>query len=172
MRSGILFLTAIASSVLVGCGSPGLKPSYFQNRPVYVEDTPPVLCPTQDCSLVVTVNDCAGGDIKVTDPLMTAGPNLNMKSGPTQLSRKITWKIVTAGYEFADDSFKYGILIKSDPDDEFKNAQVTGSGKDTLTIQYTKNATGSQGQYTYGLQLRSSSGNKPYCALLDPWLIS
>lgn len=171
MRSGTLFLTAIASSVLIGCGSPGLKPSYFQNRPVYVENlfSHNVHCDTKDCSLIVTVNDCAGGDIKVTSPSTTDGPDLDMRAGPTNQERTITWKIVTPGYEFSKESFKYGILIKSDPGDEFKDAQVSG---DTLTLKYNKKATGSQGSYTYGLQLRSSRGDKAYCALLDPWLIS
>jgi len=154
--------------MLIGCGSPRIiRPTdytYFENPLVRA-----VQCSTQDCPLVVTVNDCANGDIQITDPGMTAGPDLDMRSGPTG-QRSVTWTIKTPGYEFAKEPFKYGILIKSDPDDEFKNSQVTAGG-DSLTIQYTKKRTG-RSNYVYGLQLRSTSGNKNFCALLDPWLIS
>jgi hypothetical protein len=168
MRIETLCLTAVACAALVGCG-----PSYyFQRHPAYFENpfVKTVRCQDTQCALSVTVNDCTvGNGIQITDVNLTNGPDLNISGGDATKTRTIKWTIVTDGYEFAQDSFKYGILIKSDPANEFTNAHVMASGK-SLSIDYNKKAQNSPGQYTYGLQLRSKTGD--YCVLLDPWLIS
>jgi hypothetical protein len=166
MRSGTLLLAAIAAAVLVGCGSQRIRPTDYTYIPnPFVKSAQ---CGTPACSLVVTVNDCANGIITVTDPETNSGPDLDMSTGSG--ARSVTWKIVTPGYEFPKEPFKYGILIKGDPDDEFKNAHISGGG-DSLTLDYNKKGTGTR-YYVYGLQLRSTIGNKPFCALLDPWVIT
>ncbi|PWT70949.1 MAG: hypothetical protein C5B46_08975 [Proteobacteria bacterium] len=156
-------------AVLVGCG-----PSYyFQRHPVYFENlfVKSVRCKDTQCALSVTVRDCtAGSGILVTDVNLNNGPDLNISEGDASQTRTITWTIVTDGYEFAKEPFKYGMFIKSDPADEFKNARITGGGK-SLSIDYKK-AANSAGSYTYGLQLRSTTGNKDYCAVLDPWMVT
>jgi len=175
MRSRTLCLTAVACVVLIGCATP--RSYYFQRHPLYVESFlgRKVRCDDTQCTLTVTVTNCAASDgIQVTNPDMSAGPDIDLSHGDASRKRTITFNIATTGYEFARESFKYGILIKSDPGDEFSNARITNSGR-SLSIDYLK-GNPSPGQYTYGIQLRSTtlnaSGGRDYCELLDPWLIS
>ena len=169
MRRGTLCLVAIGYVVLSGCSS--TSPELFKLHPVYLDvGVSKIICSTPNCSLTVTVNDCTKGDIQVTDPNLANGPDIDISSGPTDQQRSITWTIATAGYEFSNEPFKYGIVIKSDPGDEFKNVKITNAGA-ALTIQFKKKGT-AKVYYRYGLQLRSTSSNKDYCQFLDPWLIS
>jgi hypothetical protein len=172
MRTGTLCLTAVVCTALVGCG----RAYYFQLHPFYIENpfVKTIRCKDNQCGLSVTVTDCsADGGIQVTDVNLANGPDLNIRDGDPKMKRTITWTIVTDGYEFAKEPFKYGILIKMDPAGEFNNSQVSGDRK-SLSIEYKKipNSSGAyvDSSYTYGLQLRRTSGT--YCALLDPWMIT
>jgi hypothetical protein len=75
----------------------------------------------------------------------------------------------TPGYEFSGEPYKFGIFIKDDPDDDFNNAVVPGNGQ-TVTIIFKHRNPGNK--YRYGINVRRSTGNKPFCEPLDPWLIS
>jgi hypothetical protein len=160
MRIRSLFLAAIASATLVGCGSPGrIKPFYFDGFSPFVKT---VHCTTQDCSLTVTVTENSATGTCVLD----VADILNVKL-PATGDRNLTWTIATDGYEFSKEAYKYGIFIKSDPDDEFKNVQITGNGK-SLSIQFKHQRTGID--YSYALSVRRT--NKTFCETLDPWLIT
>src|SRR5260221_12205605 len=115
MRKVLLILAAIASATLVGC-TVSIKPAYVPgfSNPFLTTTT----CNVQDCPpLTVTVNDCATGNITVTDIL-------DMTAGPANMQRTVTWTISNDGYEFSKETFKYGIFIKLDGGDEFKNVQI------------------------------------------------
>jgi hypothetical protein len=93
-----------------------------------------------------------------------------MTSGPSG-QRSVTWTITNnQGYEFSKESYKYGIFIKLDGGDEFKNVQITNGSK-SLTINYTKQAMGTA-YYSYALTVRRTDGDKNFCKTLDPWMIS
>lgn len=157
MRIGTLLLAAIAAVTLVGCGSPGtIKPIYFYPFAKTVQ------CSTQDCSLNVTVTENATTGTCVIE----VADILDMKGGPAG-QRNVTWTITTPGYEFSKEFYKYGIFIKSNPDDEFKNVQITGPGT-SLSIQFKHQQTGID--YSYALSVRRT--NKTFCETLDPWMIS
>jgi hypothetical protein len=161
MRIGTLSLAAVAAAALVGCASPGtFRPMYFPGYTnVFIKS---VKCTTADCSLSVTVTE-DGGVCK-----LDVAEVLDVTEGPVG-ARNITWTIETAGYEFSKESYKYGIFIKSDPDEEFKNVQITASGK-SLSLKFEHNAPGAA--YSYALTARRTSGNKAFCKTLDPWLIT
>jgi hypothetical protein len=158
MRKGILILAAIASITLVGCGTrpfyhPGVKNPFLTTQ----------TCDKQACDVNVTINDCAAGNMTVADIL-------DMTPGPSGQQRTITWTITNeSGYEFSKESFKYGIFIKLDGGDEFKNAQVNGK---TVTIKYDKKAVTGTSAYSYALTVRRTDGDKNFCKTLDPWMIT
>lgn len=152
--SAIGLLAAFASATLVGCASPGrIKPIYPFARTVQ--------CTTQDCSLNVTVTEKSDGTC-----VLDVADILDVKMGPSG-QRNLTWTISTSGYEFSKESYKFGIFIKSNPDAEFKNVQITGSGK-TLSIQFQHQRTGID--YSYALSVQRA--NKTFCETLDPWVIT
>lgn len=102
--------------------------------------------PGGNCSVDVTVGaNCA---ISVSpDPLDVPGP---------RVAKKITWTIVTNGFEFASD----GIAFKS-PNDEFVDPAHQGknfSWKNKHTIP---------GDYAYNVNVVSSGPNPVRC-VLDP----
>ena len=76
----------------------------------------------------------------------------------------------TDGYEFSRESYKFGLFIKSDPFDEFKDASVPGNGK-TLTIKFEHHVPGrwywNSASLCAGRPEASPSGDT-----LDPWMIS
>jgi hypothetical protein len=151
MRSGTVFLAVIACTALVACTS--MKPYFF---------SPTIGCTGHDCAALVTVTSI--GNACKPDDIMT----IDLKTGDPG-EKKITWKIATPGYEFSRESYKFGIFIKDDPFDEFKDANVPGSG-DTLTIKFNGNTMGRP--YRYAITVRKATGNKAFCETLDPWMIS
>ena len=163
MRIGTLFLAAIAAATLVGCSAPGtIRPMYFPggfNPFIRV-----VQCTQQDCSVTVAVTENSSANFCVPD----VAEILDVSGGAAG-QRNVTWTITTDGYEFSKESYKYGIFIKSDPDDEFKNVQITGNGK-SLSLKFEHQVTGKS--YSYALTVRRTGGNKSFCKTLDPWLIS
>lgn len=160
MRSGTVCLAAIVCATLVGCASPGrIKPMYFEGFPnLFVRA---VKCTTPDCSVTVTVTENADGTCVLDVPDI-----LDVKTGPAG-ERNVRWMISTAGYEFSKEAYKYGIFIKTDPDEEFKNVQISGNGRD-LSLKFRHQHTGID--YSYALTVQRA--NKTFCATLDPWLIS
>jgi hypothetical protein len=86
--------------------------------------------------------------------------------------KTVTWTIGTDGYEFSNEAYKFGIFIKDDPFDEFKDAKVTANGK-KLTISFNGRLTGKA--YRYAVTVRKSTANpkvhKEFCETLDPWLL-
>ena len=121
-----------------------------------------VKCTTVDCSVSVTVTD--DGSVCKLDVVEV----LDVTEGPSG-ARNVTWTIDTQGYEFSKESYKFGIFVKSDPDEEFKNVQITGGGK-SLSLKFEHNAPGMA--YSYALTVRRTAGNKGFCKTLDPWLIT
>jgi len=158
MRKGMLILAAIASTTLIGCGSQPILSESGRNFFSTVQK-----CSDQDCKVMVTVNDCAKGDISVVD-------YVDMSSGPADKQRTVTWTITNeSGYEFSKESFKFGIFIKLDGGDEFKNAQASGK---TVTIKYDKKAHTDTNFYSYALTVRRTDGDKGFCKTKDPWMIT
>jgi hypothetical protein len=161
MRIETLLPAAVAAAMLVACASPGPhEPTHMRGSTVPFSTVHP--CQTQDCSVdvavVATANDCIPTVVGIIDA-----------RGGVAGARNITWTITTTGYEFSRESYKYGIFIKSDPDEEFKNVQITGDGK-SLSLKFDRRATGKD--YAYALTVRRTSGDKGFCKTLDPWLIS
>jgi hypothetical protein len=156
MRIGTLVFAAVAAATLVGCAT--IKPMYVRGHynPFYTVDQ----CTVQDCTVEVRVtadgNACTLSTVQILDV-----------SQPP-VARNITWKLVTEGYEFSKESYKFGIFIKNDPDEEFQNAQVNANG--TLSLHFAHTASGRD--YSYALTVRKKGGDKGFCATLDPWLIS
>lgn len=160
MRIGTLFMVAIASATLVGCSSGRFKPLHIDGFPNPFYKT--VQCTTQDCDVSVTVTE----NMSTGTCTLDVADRLDLRL-PATGERNVTWTIATAGYEFSRESYKFGIFIKSDPRDEFKNVQITGSGK-SLSIQFKHQRTGID--YSYALTVRRT--NKTFCETLDPWMIS
>jgi hypothetical protein len=154
-------MAAFATATLVGCaGSAKVKPFYIEGMPnPFVKS---VTCTAQDCDLTVTVVENADGTC-----IPDVAPILNIKTGPAG-DRNVTWTLANDDYEFSKENFKFGIFIKSDPREEFKNAQVTGGGK-ALTLVFRHKHTGID--YSYGLTVRRKV-DKSFCETLDPWMIS
>ncbi|TMG94508.1 MAG: hypothetical protein E6H71_13985 [Betaproteobacteria bacterium] len=151
MRTRItsLLFIAVASAVLASCAQPGFKPSDTTNR-----------CAGPECEIPVTVNSI--GDSCQPGPVADIDATAD---GP----HKITWKMITPGFEFSGTPVKFAIFIKEDPDDDFSNAVVPGNGQ-TVTIMF--NHKHPRKNYRYGVNVRRSTGDKPFCEPLDPWLIS
>lgn len=156
MRIGTLFLIVVGCATLVGCSSRVFV------KPIFNPFARTVPCTTRDCSLPVTVTENAS--TRTCD--LDVAEYLNVQGGPSG-QRSLTWTIGTDGYQFSRESYKYGIFIKTDPGDEFKNVQITGNGK-SLSIQFNHQRTGID--YGYALTVRRSDGS--FCNTLDPWLIS
>lgn len=154
MRIGTLFLIVVGCAALAGCSSTG--------RHMFNPFARTVQCTTRDCSLPVTVTENAS--TKTCD--LDVAEYLNVQGGPSG-QRSVTWTIDTDGYQFSKESYKYGIFIKTDPYDEFKNVQITGNGK-SLSIQFNHQRTGID--YGYALTVRRSDGS--FCKTLDPWMLS
>ena len=155
MRIGTLSLAALAAAALVGCAT--VKPMYYRGHtnPFYTVSN----CTTQDCTVNVTVvadgDTCVPSTVQILDVSQPAG------------ARNITWTITTDGYEFSKETYKFGIFIKNDPDEEFKNATTDGKN---LKLRFEHSATGKE--YSYALTVRRTTGDKGFCKTLDPWLIS
>jgi hypothetical protein len=119
-------------------------------------------CTTATCIIPVTVvinpetGNCIASVPNVKLTVTGAGP------------RTIQWDMITPGFDFSDERYKYGIFIEHDPTGEFQNASVQGGKR--MTIRYEKNAVGKE--FKYWLSVRRDSGTKQFCDSLDPWLIS
>ncbi|HVE49496.1 MAG TPA: hypothetical protein VNG69_07775 [Casimicrobiaceae bacterium] len=119
-------------------------------------------CNTATCMLDVTVgtNSTTGNCIPATtDVIVIAG---------SHGQRTITWNITTSGYEFSREDYKFGLFIKSDPGDQFKNVQITDGGR-SLSIKFDKKTP--HRAHEYALTVRRNSGAKAFCDTLDPWMI-
>jgi len=82
----------------------------------------------------------------------------------------LNWTLATTGYEFSKEHYKFAIIIKTNPNDEFNTAVVTGNGQ-SLSLKF-KHGAGSRGkQYAYALSVRPAGGTA-FCEWVDPWLIS
>ncbi|HEY3180584.1 MAG TPA: hypothetical protein VGL25_17085 [Casimicrobiaceae bacterium] len=149
-RIGTLLFIAVASAVLVSCALPGFKP-LDTNR-----------CSGPECEISVTV-------ISIGDSSCQAAPVGDIDATAAG-EHRITWRMTTPNFEFSGEPYKFGIFIKDDPDDDFKNAVVQGNGQTaSLTLNHKKPGT----RYRYGINVRRSNViNKPFCEPLDPWLIS
>ena len=160
MKSKSMVWAGIACAALTACGTTGrssnpFAPHFFTAR---------TECKVADCSIDVTVtqNAAAGTCIPAVVPIIDVRP------GPAS-QRRLSWTISTDGFEFSREEYKYGIFIKSDPLEEFKDAQITNGGK-TLTLRFSNAIKGKT--YEYALTVRRSRGGKEFCETLDPWLIS
>lgn len=152
MRTGAVLLAAFVGTGLIGCAG---------HRALDGGDKARLQCAGKDCPVNVTVSTT--GSVCKPDAI----PDLDLRTGDPG-EKKITWTLPD-GYEFSRESYKFGLFVKSDPFDEFKDASVPGNGK-TLTIKFNGNVTGRW--YEYAITVRRSTGNKPFCDTLDPWMIS
>jgi hypothetical protein len=160
MRIGTVLLAFIACGVLAACQTNSVKPQV--NSAILDLSAPRIKCTGHDCAVDVTV--ALIGNKCTPDPIL----NIDLATGDTG-EKKITWKMATEGYEFSGESFKFGIFIKDNPLNEFKDAKVPGNGQ-TLTMMFKGNASGNN--YRYAITVRKSAGNKDFCETLDPWMIS
>ena len=160
MKTKGLVLAAVACATLAACGTTrhAWKPFLYRAF-AHTQD-----CNVKDCPVDVTVgiNSSTGNCIPAVVEV------LNLRPGPAG-QRSIVWTITTPGYEFSREDYKFGIFIKSDPFDEFKNVRITDANK-KLSLDFANSATGKA--YSYALTVRKASGAKEFCDTLDPWLIS
>lgn len=161
MNSKTMALAGLACAALTACSSTPPRhwnpfaPHYFTRNQECREATCRV-------DVTVTTNASTGQCLPAVVPVV------DMRAGPSGL-RTISWTISTAGYEWSKEDYKYGIFIKSNPFDEFKNARITNGGK-TLNLDFSNSSKGVV--YEYGLTVRRDTGGKAWCDTLDPWLIS
>ncbi len=153
MRTGTVLLAAFVGTVLIGCAA---------HHPLDGGDRQRLQCTGKECTVNVTIS--ATGGVCKPDAI----PDLDLRTADSG-EKKITWMLATEGYEFSRESYKFGLFIKSDPFDEFKDASVPGNGK-TLTIKFEHHVPGRW--YEYGVTVRRSTGSKAFCDTLDPWMIS
>jgi predicted small secreted protein len=151
MRIGTVPLVVMACAVLAACAPNAVKP-FGQN----------IKCTGHDCAADVTVSSV--GSTCIPDQIL----DIDLKTGDAGY-KTITWKMATDGYEFSGESYKFGIFIKNNPFNEFKEANVLGNGK-ILVIKF--NGTSSGKDYRYAITVRKSTGSKDFCDTLDPWMIS
>jgi len=84
--------------------------------------------------------------------------------------RTITWTLGN-GYVFSNESYKFALFVKVDPQGRFKSAQVKQAGK-VLELKFDHNKKQGEPQaiYAYALTVQRDDGS--FCTTLDPWLIS
>jgi len=164
MRIETLVLTAIACTLVSACGTESLlRPGGIFMHPFawFGDNTP---CPTE-CSITVTVKEDRSD--KSCKPDYVLPIDVTGNNGV----RTITWK-VGDGYKFSNESYKFGIFVKVDPQGKFKSAQVQGQGGKTLVLKFEHNKKEGEPKaiYDYALTVQRDDGS--FCTTLDPWLIS
>jgi len=157
MRIGTMLLAAAACSAAVAC-------SVLDQRPD--RSSPRISCTGNRCDAAVTVT--SSGAWCKPDEIMPIDLSTGAGGGKT-----VSWTIGTPGYEFSNESYKFGIFIKNDPIDEFKDAKVIENGR---KLVITFNGKRSDKAYKYAVTVRRSTpnkeGHKEFCETLDPWLIN
>jgi len=155
MRIGSALWATLAATFLIACATkpPELNSftrNFFTAQP----------CPDASCQIIVTVTENADGTCSGSIPL----PSLDLGQGtPT---KNIQWTI-NGDYKFSTESYKYAIIIKTDPKGRFKNANVQAGGQ-RLVLDYSRDRPGNS--YTYGLNFQRNSNNS-FCNILDPFMV-
>ena len=158
MRIGTLFWAAIAGAALAACSStsPLLHP--------FVHFLPKTPC-TSSCSIPVTITENSNNTCTINDipSIETSGTNGD---------RTITWTIAANDPDkFSDESYKFGIFVKADPQGKFKTAKVKNQGKLLeLVFEHKKNEGEPKIIYDYALTVQRD--NNSFCVTKDPWIIS
>ncbi len=164
MRIGTLFLVTIACAALISCSSPGmLKANYVRGGPNPFVTS--VTCPAQDCSVEVKVI----WDAAQITPVVRTFPIISMPAWEPQVSETSHGKSRHLATNSRGNRINSASSSRSDPDDEFKNVQITGSGT-SLSVQFKNQRP--RMDYAYVLALRQATGTKKFCETLDPWIIS
>jgi len=157
MRIGMLVLAAITYAALAACTSTG---TFMRPYAWYLSNIP---CPG-DCSVNVTVTENSVDKTCIpdsVDPIVVTGNNG---------IRTITWTL-GSGYVFSNESYKFGLFVKVDPQGKFKSAQVKQAGKALeLKFDHNKRQGEPQAIFPYALTVQRDDGS--FCTTLDPWLIS
>lgn len=142
----------LAVVALAGCASMERAPD---------RSGPRISCNGNQCDATVTVS--SSGTTCKPDAIIPIDLATGRR-GP----KSVTWILGTEGYVFSDESFKFGLFIKDDPFDEFKDARVTANGR-RLTITFNDRLPGKA--YRYAITVRRAA-NKEFCETLDPWLLN
>ena len=163
MQIATPFLVAIASGVLAACSSTPKVTNAF------IDAMAKTQCPS-NCSIAITVRENADTTCTIDDvqPIETTGANG---------LRTISWTIAAnSPYKFSDESYKFGLFVKTDPQGKFKSAKVKGGGKLLeLEFDHKKNEGEPKLIYDYALTVQRSNStatNNSFCITKDPWLIS
>jgi len=147
MKIRSLLWAGITAAMLIACASPP-GPNPFNRQQ----------CTGENCELSVKVTETGG--------ICTATvEDLDLSAGSS--SKKISWKISTSGYKFYKESFKYAIVITSDPKGRFSNANVS-QGEQVVVLHYTRGGT-SGNKYKYGLNIQQDGGSA--CEFVDPYMV-
>jgi hypothetical protein len=156
MKIQPILCTGIAAVMLAGC-STGRGPELNEFNRHFLKTQ---RCSGASCALTVTVTENAptGTCSATVDDSV-----LDLSQG--QADKSIAWTI-NDGYKFSTESFKYAIVIKTDPKGAFKNANVQAAGRRAV-LQYTRGGGGNS--YTYGLNFQRDNGT--YCEMLDPYMV-
>ena len=153
MRIGILFWAAIACAALAACSS--TSPLLHS----LVDFLPKTAC-TSTCSIAITIKEGSGTcTIDDIPSIETSGPNGN---------RTITWTIAANDpYKFSEESYKFGIFVKVDPQGKFKTAKVKDQGKLLeLVFEHKKNEGEPKIIYDYALTVQRN--NNSFCVTKNP----
>ena len=156
MRIGSALWAVLAASLLVGCAT---KPPELNEFTRHFYDAQP--CPDASCQIPVTVTENGDGTCSVTIPK----PSLDLCHGVS--TKNIQWTI-SGDYKFSTESYKYAIIIKTDPKGRFKNANVQVAGQ-RLVLDYTRGDRPGN-SYTYGLNFQRNRDNS-FCTMLDPFMV-
>jgi len=158
MKIGSLFWAAIAATTLVACSTtrpPELNPF---TRPFFKTQT----CSGASCPVTVTVTEnAATGTCSATVDYGV----LDLSQGAG--AKTIAWTI-SDGYKFSNESYKFAIVIKTDPKGQFRNAKVQAGGK-RLVLDFVHSSAGNS--YTYGLNFQRDNGTDSFCDMLDPYMV-
>jgi hypothetical protein len=156
MRIGSLLWVTLAPVLLVGCATKPPELNAFTRNFFAAQG-----CPDASCQIPVTVTENSDGTCSGTIPK----PSLDLSQGTP--NKNIQWTI-SDGYKFATENYKYAIVIKTDPQGKFKNANVQAGGQ-RLVLDYSRGAT-TGNSYTYGLNFKRSN-NDSFCTMLDPFMV-
>jgi hypothetical protein len=67
----------------------------------------------------------------------------------------LQWIMGTDGYEFSREPYKCGIIIKTNPNDEFHNVVIPGNGQ-SISIKFRHQS--KRREYAYALTVRRLAG--------------
>jgi hypothetical protein len=153
MKKGTRWVGALALITLAGCSTTERVPD---------RSVPRISCNGNQCDATVTVTS-TGAACK-PDGIIP----IDLATG-RRGAKTVTWVMGTEGYVFSDESYKWGLFVKDDPFDEFKDARVTANGR-RLTITFNDRLPGKS--YRYAITVRRAGGAKEFCETLDPWLLN